>query len=223
MNLGDETGGVSEARRVVVGGGQERGDRIAHGASLHIGCRFVPCNGKDEPVSRPAKVDPRYAPFVEAGEFDEAEFYAALARGGARVLVIGRQAMIIHGVPVLTSDYDLWVHIDDVGMLNDALATIDLAPNRTPEEARQRGRYVIEGHQHVDVMLARSQSTKDGVALRFDDAWERREVYAYADAGVDLAVPCLDDLILTKRWAMREKDLPDIQLLEALRRARVGS
>lgn len=96
-----------------------------------------------------ARLRSRYAPRVEAGEFDEAELYAALARSGARVLVIGRQAMIIHGVPVLTSDYDLWVHIEEVGKLNDALAVIDLIPNRAPEEARQRGRYVIEGHQHV--------------------------------------------------------------------------
>jgi hypothetical protein len=34
---------------------------------------------------------------------------------------------------------------------------------------------------------------------------------------VEVAVPTLDDLILTKRFASRPKDLEDIRLLEALR------
>jgi hypothetical protein len=33
----------------------------------------------------------------------------------------------------------------------------------------------------------------------------------------DIAVPCIDDLILTKRWSMRDKDVADIRMLEALR------
>ena len=50
--------------------------------------------------------------------FDEAEFFEAVAESGARVLLIGRRAMIALGLPVLTSDYDLWVHIDDIAKLN---------------------------------------------------------------------------------------------------------
>ena len=36
------------------------------------------------------------------------------------------------------------------------------------------------------------------------------------------ALIAFDDLILTKRWSMREKDLADIRLLETLKRAREG-
>jgi hypothetical protein len=32
-----------------------------------------------------------------------------------------------------------------------------------------------------------------------------------------IAVPCIEDLILTKRWAMRDRDVADIRLLEALK------
>ena len=151
--------------------------------------------------------------------FDEAELFAAIARSGARVLVIGRRAMIALGLPVLTADYDLWVHIDDVAQLDAAAAEIDLEPSCTPEEARRRGRYVLEDGQHIDVLVARSQSTKDASErLAFDDAWQRRITLQYAE-GVTLCIPCIDDLIITKRWAMRDKDVADIRLLEALKRA----
>jgi hypothetical protein len=37
---------------------------------------------------------------------------------------------------------------------------------------------------------------------------------------VQVAIPCMDDLVTTKRWSMREKDVRDIQLIEALRRTK---
>jgi hypothetical protein len=158
---------------------------------------------------------------VHGDAFDEAELFRAIAGSGARVLLIGRRALIAHGLPVLTADYDLWVHIDDVARLNAAVADLDLEPNRTPEQARGFGRYVLENSVHVDVLVARSASTKDGVRVTFDEVWARREDMRYGES-VTLAVPCIDDLILTKRWSMRDKDVADIHLLETLKRARGG-
>lgn len=71
-----------------------------------------------------------WAGFMQGSEFDEAEFFRAIAQSGARALLIGRRALIALGIPV---------------------------------------------------------------------------------------VPALDDLILTKRFGGRPKDLEDIRLLEALR------
>jgi hypothetical protein len=127
--------------------------------------------------------------------------------------------MIAWGLPVATSDYDLWVHIDDIGLLNAALAALDHHPNHTPEEARARGRYVLENGEHIDVMVARSHTTKDGETVPFDDVWQRKVEIPF-EPGVTIPVPTLEDLIRTKRWAMRAKDIGDIQLLEALRRSR---
>jgi hypothetical protein len=156
-----------------------------------------------------------------AGEWDETAFFRAIH--GVRALMIGRRALIVLGIPVLTADYDLWLHVDDIQKLNDAVAPLELFPNRTAAEARGRargrGRYVLEGDEHVDVLIARSQTTKDDVTLHFDEVWARREVVQF-QGSVEIAVPCIDDLIGTKKWAMRPKDLPDIQLLEALRRER---
>jgi len=155
---------------------------------------------------------------MDAEPFDEQEFFSAIARSGARVLLIGRRALIALGVPVGTFDYDLWVHIDDIALLNDALAPLDLFPNRAPEEARARGRYVLENGEKVDVLVARSVPTKDGTQhLDFDGAWARRLTVTYAE-GTLVTLPSIPDLVLTKRWAMRPKDILDIQALEILGR-----
>jgi hypothetical protein len=158
---------------------------------------------------------------VHADAFDEADFFRAIAHSGARVLLIGRRALIARGLPVLTADYDLWVHIDDIARLNAAVADLDLTPNRTPEQARGFGRYVLENSVRVDVLVARSSSTKDGVRVTFDDVWARREDMLYEES-ITISLPSIDDLILTKRWSMREKDIADINLLETLKRARGG-
>jgi hypothetical protein len=158
---------------------------------------------------------------MEADAFDEGEFFAALERSAGRVLLIGRRALIALGLPVLTSDYDLWVHIDDIETLNRAVEPFDLVPTVTPALARQRGRYVLENGEHVDVLVARSRATPEGARLAFDDAWARRQSVPYRGS-VRLAVPSLDDLILTTRWAMRDKDIADIRLIEGLMHRRGG-
>jgi hypothetical protein len=153
---------------------------------------------------------------MEAGSFDQEAFFTAIERSGARALLIGRQAMVAYGIPVLTADYDVWLHFDDIETLNGALSTLELYPNRTPAEARTRGRYVLEGEEHVDAMVARAGTTKDtGETLRFDEAWARRRSLPYGQSSV--AVPEVDDLMKTKAWAMRPKDIQDIRLLAAIR------
>jgi len=156
---------------------------------------------------------------VESGGFDHVEFFRALEASGARVLLIGRQALIALGLPVNTKDYDLWIHVDDAAAVNQATAPLGLVANYTPELARTRGRYVLENSERVDVLVARSVSTVDGVMVFFDDVWSRRERVEIAP-GVSVALPCLDDLIVTKRFGARGRDADDIQMLEVLRSRR---
>ena len=153
---------------------------------------------------------------MEAASFDEEALFSAIARSKARVLLIGRRALVALGLPVLTADYALWVHIDDIALLNGALACVDLFPNRPPDEARRFGRYVIEGDERIDVLVARQSSTKHGVVLRFRP-WARRKSLAYTPA-IAIEVPTIDNLIVTKQWSLRPKDLDDIALLEKLKK-----
>ena len=154
---------------------------------------------------------------MRGSEFDEAEFFRAIAESGARALLIGRRALVALGIPVLTADYDFWLHIDDVTAFNTAVEPQGLFPTHTPDEARGKGRYVLENDERVDVLVARTVPTVDGVRVAFDDVWGRRRALDIA-VGVAVAVPALDDLILTKRFGGRPKDFEDIRLLEALRK-----
>ena len=61
-----------------------------------------------------------------------------------------------------------------------------------------------------------SVTTVDGETIAFDELWERRREVEIT-TGVSVYLPTLDDLIATKRFATRPKDLEDIRLLEILR------
>jgi hypothetical protein len=153
---------------------------------------------------------------MEGSEFDEVEFFRAVQRSGTRALLIGRRALVILGLPVLTADYDFWIHIDDAGTFNRSLEPFGFAPTRAPGEARGRGRYALENLERIDVLVARVVPTVDGVDVSFEDVWSRRRSVHLAP-GVSILLPALDDLILTKRFGARPKDLEDIRLLEVLR------
>jgi hypothetical protein len=153
---------------------------------------------------------------VRAGEFDELAFFRAIHRSDARALLIGRRALVLLGLPLLTADYDFWIGIDDIAAFNDAAAGSALVPSHDAETARRRGRYVLENDEHVDVIVARTVPTLDGVTVPFEDVWQRRQAIALA-ADTDVHVPSIDDLILTKRFANRPKDLEDIRLLKVLK------
>jgi hypothetical protein len=155
---------------------------------------------------------------MQPSAFDEKAFFHALDRSGARALLIGRRALVLLGLPVLTADYDFWIAIDDIESFNAVAAQFDLHPTRTPIEARRHGRYVLENDEHVVVLVARSVSTIDGRAVQFEELWKGRSHVALDDARI--CVPSLDDLILTTQIRSRPKDLEDIRLLRILKESR---
>src|SRR4051812_42129589 len=156
---------------------------------------------------------------VEGSNFDELDFFRRVAASGARALLIGRRALVALGLPVLTADYDFWVHIDDAAKFNEALDPLGFVPTYPPEAARARGRYALENDEHVDVMVARAVPTVDGTRVAFDDVWARHQLLALTEQ-IEIALPSLDDLIATKRFAARPRDLEDIRLLNALKEGR---
>ena len=155
---------------------------------------------------------------MRGAEFDELAFFRAIHESGVRALLIGRRALVLLGLPVLTADYDFWIAIDQIAIFNAAAAQCDLQPTLDPETARRRGRYVVENDEYVDVLVARSVTTVDGVQVAFEDVWVQRQTVTLAP-GIEVQLPVVDDLILTKRFADRPKDLEDIRLLRMLKSA----
>jgi hypothetical protein len=152
---------------------------------------------------------------VQASPFDEVAFFRAIVASGARALLIGRRGLIALGMPVMTRDYDFWIAADDADKLNAAVTPFDMFPSQPPDQARQNGRYVLENDEHVDVLVARSVSTVDGVMVHFEDVWNRRIHLRIGD--VDVPIPTIDDFILTKRFGARPRDADDIRWLERYR------
>jgi hypothetical protein len=154
---------------------------------------------------------------MRESEFDEIAFFRAIQASGARALLIGRRALVLLGLPVLTADYDFWLAADDIAAFNDACGAFGLHPTRSPDDARRAGRYVLENDEHVDVLVAHSMPTTDGLIVRFDEVWQRRRIVPLA-AETSVALPAIRDLVLTKRFGSRPKDLEDIRLLQILDR-----
>jgi len=152
---------------------------------------------------------------VPGNHFDEAAFFQAIHASGVRALLIGRRAMVLLGLPVLTADYDFWIAIDDIARFNEAAGAMDLQPTHEPDAARRRGRYALENDEHVDVLVACSVPTVDGRAVTFEELWAARQPIVLSE-GVVVNVPSVAGLILTKRFAARPKDLEDIRLLQIL-------
>jgi hypothetical protein len=120
------------------------------------------------------------------------------------------------GLPVLTSDYDHWIAIDDIVRFNAACDAFDLVPTRPPDDARRTGRYVLENDEHVDVLVSRSARTVEGRLVEFESIWNRRQSVDLG-GGVHVAIPTIDDLILTKQIEPRPKVIEDVRLLRALK------
>ena len=156
---------------------------------------------------------------MRGSEFDELRFFEAIQNSRARALLIGRRALVLIGLPVLTADYDFWIAVDDIAAFNASCDAFELRPTFEPAAARRRGRYVLQNDEHVDVLVARSVPTTDGVEVDFEEVWARR-VGLNLGPGVDVQIPSVEDLILTKRFAARPKDLEDIRLLRILQSER---
>jgi len=152
---------------------------------------------------------------MQPSRFDELAFFRELHRSGARALLIGRRALVLLGLPVLTADYDFWIATDDIARFNSVAERFELRPTKTADEARQSGRYVLENDEHVDVLVARAFSTADGQSVAFDTLWAHRQSVTLDNVAV--AIPSIDDLILTKQVSTRPKDLEDIRLLRMLK------
>ena len=152
---------------------------------------------------------------MQPSSFDELAFFRELHRSGARALLIGRRALVLLGLPVLTADYDFWIADDDIALFNSVGERFDLRATRTVDGAKQSGRYVLENDEYIDVLVARALTTTEGQIVVFDTLWARRQSVALDNVAV--AVPSIDDLILTKQVSTRPKDLEDIRLLRMLK------
>ena len=148
---------------------------------------------------------------MEGSLFDESGFFAALAERGIRYLLVGRQACIAYGLPVLTADYDIAVDRDQIALLLEAARPFDLV---APDDAGARGFFSLENDEKIDVFCARAYSTSTGQKLTFAEMWSRRREIPLRAGSTPVSVPHIRDLIAFKLIKPRKKDLEDVRALQ---------
>jgi hypothetical protein len=163
---------------------------------------------------------------------DLERIFAALEASGARYLVVGGVAVVLHGHPRFTADLDLVVALDasNVNVLLTALEGLGYRPRapvpiRAFADPEQRTDWErTKGTTVFSLWSAGFPGTEIDLFVAdpfpFDPAWTRR---LRADLeGLAVNVASLSDLIEMKRRAGRPRDLEDVRELEALARDRGG-
>ncbi len=143
-----------------------------------------------------------------------AQVCAALNRSGAKYLVIGGVACILHGYARTTEDVDILIERTEAnaGRVLAALARVGYAfvAEWAAAEILKRPITVIGDDPAVDVFTVAWK-------VKYEQAAPRAEVVDVE--GVRIPLIALDDLIETKRTG-RLQDAADIEVLEEIKRLR---
>ncbi|MEO7477326.1 MAG: hypothetical protein ABIY46_18560 [Gemmatimonadales bacterium] len=148
-----------------------------------------------------------------APELIAAQICQALNTAGARYLVIGGVACILHGYVRATTDLDVLIERTpaNAGRVLDGLAKTGygFAREWTPKELLARPITVIGDDPAVDVFTVAWTVKYEQAVGRAASAWVE---------GVVIPFVGLDDLIASKRTG-RLQDAADIEVLEEIKRA----
>jgi hypothetical protein len=136
-----------------------------------------------------------------------ARISAALESAAIPYMVIGGQAVLVHGEPRLTRDIDitLGVSVDGVGQVVSAVAAVPLTPLVDPESF-VRETYVLpcqdpQSGLRVDLVFSDSAYEQQAIA-------RSRSVKL---AGQDVRFATAEDLIIHKLIAGRPRDIEDVR------------
>jgi len=149
--------------------------------------------------------------------FDFPTLVLELNARGVRFLLIGRQALVLHGAPVLSFDYDLWVdETERQKLLTFLLIEKGFESSAAIDDPRPLVS-VYAGQEKLDLFFHRAVRTLDGADLDFDTAW--RDAVEVSDdtlPGFRVRIPSLDHMILLKKLRPRNaKDEEDLKYLLA--------
>lgn len=150
---------------------------------------------------------------------------AALQAAGARYVLVGGVAVILHGVPRTTADIDIVIDLasDNVLAVVAALTALGFVP-RNPVNARDLAdpdmrRGWIEDKGMRAFAFHRPGRPLDGVDILFDAPLDYQALVANVELltadGLVIPLASARDLIALKEFAGRAQDVADI---DALRR-----
>ncbi|MBI4601759.1 MAG: hypothetical protein HY721_07345 [Planctomycetes bacterium] len=146
---------------------------------------------------------------------DPVDLLKELHRRRLPYLLVGRQALVLVGAPVMTADYDFFFspRREDLQALLVFAAKKELEPSAKNLHLRHFFS-LLSDTQKFDFFRAKAYTTVGGVTFTFEEIYARRQVFAVEDFQIN--VPSLPDLILTKQIRNSPKDQEDIKYLQVL-------
>lgn len=155
------------------------------------------------------------------------QIFRKLNDAGIRYLVVGGIAVNLHGFARATGDLDVLLALDqkNVDSFVAAVKTLSLQP-RAPvsiddfADGQNRRTWAEEKGMHAFTLLdpQRPMEQLDVVLsaeIDFEAAYGRRETVAAGDVSIPLIG--IDDLMLLKSKAGRDRDLIDLKALETIK------
>ena len=135
-------------------------------------------------------------------------------RRGIRFLIIGRRAVVLYGAPVLTADYDLWIHPDDKKKALSFLSEeLDFEISHPPETRRSLVT-AFSGMKKYDLFFHRTVRTIELETIDFEECYRDSVLKEDVPEGVRFRIPRIDDLIRLKKIRNpNPKDQQDIEYL----------
>lgn len=158
--------------------------------------------------------------------------FAALNRSGARYVVVGGMAVVLHGHARLTADLDIVLDLEPSAARNavEALVKAGLKA-RIPEDPaglanparrkvwiEEKGMQVLTLTDPANPLLSVDLFVRE--PMPFDALWSRSEPLDVG--GIEIRVAGIDDLIAMKSAVGRPQDREDVAALEAIKRERHG-
>ncbi len=151
-------------------------------------------------------------------EVDFLDLLREFKRRGIRYLVIGRRAIILYGGPVLTGDYDLWIHPEDkkrtLTLLSDELGfeLSDAPDTRSPIITG------FSGMKKYDLFFQRSIRNIEKETIEFETCYKNSTLKEELAKDISFHIPSIDDLIRLKK--IRQPNVKDEQDIEYLLKAK---
>jgi hypothetical protein len=149
---------------------------------------------------------------------DYRDMLYALADEKARFLLVGAYALAAHGYLRATMDIDIWVmpSSENADAVLRALRRFGAVLQNLAKEDLQTDGTVFQigvAPRRIDIITSAS-------GLCFEDTFARS--MAVDLEGIEVHVPCLQDLIRNKRASGRTRDVADAEALEDIQNSRQG-
>ena len=146
---------------------------------------------------------------------DPVDFLRELYVRDIPYLLVGRQALVLLGAPLMTADYDFYLSPERED-LDELLA---LATDKNLEVSKKTPHKqpffsLLSDTLKLDFFRSRAYSLESGDSFTFEELFARKRVVPVEDFAV--YVPPIKDLIRTKQIRSSPRDLEDIKYLQAL-------